>query len=97
MVDLGWHRLKDIDQPEHILQLTAPDLPTAFPALSGTAERMREVAGIPMTTPDRVLLERALGPARTRVPARVWECEVSAGRQMTQIEALTLARQPLDT
>lgn len=65
--------------------------------LSGTAERIREMAGIPMTMPDLVLLERALGPARTRVPARVWECEVSAGRQMTQIEALTLARQPLDT
>jgi len=65
--------------------------------LSGTAERMREVAGIPMTTPDRVLLERALGPARSRVPAHAWEREVSAGRQMTQVEALSLARQPLDT
>jgi predicted ATPase/class 3 adenylate cyclase len=33
LVDLGWHRLKDIDQPEHIFQLTAPDLPADFPRL----------------------------------------------------------------
>ena len=33
LVDLGWHRLKDIDEPEHIFQLTAPGLPAEFPPL----------------------------------------------------------------
>jgi predicted ATPase/class 3 adenylate cyclase len=31
--DLGWQRLKDIPQPERILQLMADDLPQEFPAL----------------------------------------------------------------
>ncbi|MDF2746666.1 MAG: hypothetical protein K0S98_950, partial [Propionibacteriaceae bacterium] len=31
--DLGWHRLKDIPQPERILQLVADELPQEFPAL----------------------------------------------------------------
>lgn len=32
-LDLGLHRLKDIDEPEHIYQLTAPGLPEDFPPL----------------------------------------------------------------
>jgi class 3 adenylate cyclase len=32
--DLGAHRLKDLDVPEQIFQLAAPDLPTDFPALN---------------------------------------------------------------
>jgi predicted ATPase/class 3 adenylate cyclase len=35
--DLGPHRLKDLQQPEHIFQLTVPDLPADFPPL-GTLE-----------------------------------------------------------
>ncbi len=31
--DLGNHRLKDLDSPEHLWQLTATDLPAAFPPL----------------------------------------------------------------
>ena len=31
--DLGFHRLKDIDVPEHIYQLTGPGLPAHFPPL----------------------------------------------------------------
>ena len=31
--DLGWHRLKDIPEPERILQLVADELPQEFPAL----------------------------------------------------------------
>ena len=31
--DLGERRLKDLDRPEHIFQLVAPDLPADFPAL----------------------------------------------------------------
>jgi len=32
--DLGAHRLKDLREPEHLYQLTAPDLPATFPALA---------------------------------------------------------------
>ncbi|NWF78658.1 MAG: tetratricopeptide repeat protein [Chloroflexi bacterium] len=31
--DLGLHRLKDLSRPEHVYQLIAPGLPTAFPPL----------------------------------------------------------------
>jgi hypothetical protein len=31
--DLGEHQLKDLSRPEHIFQLSAPDLPSAFPPL----------------------------------------------------------------
>lgn len=31
--DLGEHRLKDLDRPEHVYQLVVPDLPRAFPPL----------------------------------------------------------------
>lgn len=33
VLDLGWHRLKDIEAAEHLFQLTGPDLPEAFPSL----------------------------------------------------------------
>jgi len=32
--DLGWHRLRDIPEPERILQLMAKDLPMEFSALN---------------------------------------------------------------
>ena len=41
LVDLGWHRLKDIDQPEHIFQLCAPDLPAEFPHLKSLGSQSR--------------------------------------------------------
>jgi class 3 adenylate cyclase len=36
--DLGEHRLKDIDQPEHIYQLDVDGLPSTFPPLRTTGE-----------------------------------------------------------
>ena len=36
--DLGEHRLKDIDQPEHIYQLDVDGLPSAFPPLRTTGD-----------------------------------------------------------
>jgi predicted ATPase/class 3 adenylate cyclase len=35
--DLGLHRLKDIEEPEHILQIVADDLPSEFPQLRSLA------------------------------------------------------------
>lgn len=33
LIDLGWHRLKDLEEPEHIFQLAAPGLDEAFAPL----------------------------------------------------------------
>jgi predicted ATPase/class 3 adenylate cyclase len=33
LLDLGYHRLKDLSRPEQVFQLAAPDLPEAFPPL----------------------------------------------------------------
>ena len=37
--DLGWHRLKDIEAPEHIYQLVAADLDERFPPLRSLGAR----------------------------------------------------------
>jgi predicted ATPase/class 3 adenylate cyclase len=39
LVDRGEHRLRDLDRPEHVLQLVAPGLRTDFPPLRSAASR----------------------------------------------------------
>jgi len=41
--DLGDHVLKDLLRPEHIFQLTTPDLPAEFPALKSPAESEKQI------------------------------------------------------
>ena len=41
--DLGEHALKDLLRPEHIFQLTTPDLPAEFPALKSPAESEKQI------------------------------------------------------
>lgn len=36
--DLGWQRLKDLDEPEHVFQLDGEGLPTEFPPLRSIGE-----------------------------------------------------------
>ena len=36
LVDLGWHRLRDVAALEQVFQLTHPDLPASFPHFAGT-------------------------------------------------------------
>src|SRR6266436_2308578 len=43
VTDLGEHALKDLLRPEHIFQLTTPDLPVEFPALKSPAEYERQI------------------------------------------------------
>ena len=45
--DLGWHRLKDIEAPERIYQLVAPDLPEEFAPLKSLGAPSR--LPVPMT------------------------------------------------
>ncbi len=37
--DLGWHRLKDIEDPEHLYDVVAPGLPDEFPPLRSLGTR----------------------------------------------------------
>jgi class 3 adenylate cyclase len=39
LADLGWHRLKDITEPEHIFQLLIAGLPAGFPPLKSLGNR----------------------------------------------------------
>ena len=39
LLSLGSHRLKDLSEPERVYQLSAPDLPTEFPALRSLGAR----------------------------------------------------------
>ncbi len=45
--DLGWHRLKDIEAPEHIYQLVVAGLPDRFPSLKSLGAQSR--LPVPMT------------------------------------------------
>jgi class 3 adenylate cyclase len=43
--DLGEHRLKDLDGPDHVFQIVASDLPVDFPPLGAGAATLEEAGG----------------------------------------------------
>jgi predicted ATPase/class 3 adenylate cyclase len=45
--DLGEHRLKDLQRPEHIYQLVLPDLPADFPPLNTLDRRVHNLPELP--------------------------------------------------
>src|SRR4029077_1857010 len=58
--------------------------------LAGAAQTVRRLAGMPIPEPDAALLEKCLAPARTAMPGQAWEAELTAGRALTQQQALDL-------
>ena len=60
--DLGEHRLKDLIRPEHIFQLTAPDLPAEFPLLKTLDSRTNNLPAQQVAFIGR---ERELAAVRT--------------------------------
>jgi predicted ATPase/class 3 adenylate cyclase len=52
--DLGEHRLKDLDRPEHLFQLVVGDLPAHFPALASLSPGSGGATGLPQT-PNRTI------------------------------------------
>jgi hypothetical protein len=56
--------------------------------LAGTAEALREQAGMPIRGPDAELLEEYISVARDLVSAQTWEEHRTAGRARTVQEAL---------
>jgi hypothetical protein len=59
--------------------------------LFGTAEALREQAGIPIRGPDAELLEVFLAPARGTLSVEEWEQERRAGRTLNVQDALARA------
>jgi class 3 adenylate cyclase len=46
--DLGEHRLKDLDRPEHLFQLVVGGLPADFPALASLSSGAGRAGGLPL-------------------------------------------------
>ncbi|MGB9376607.1 MAG: adenylate/guanylate cyclase domain-containing protein [Mycobacteriales bacterium] len=63
--------------------------------LAGAGRRLRDEAAMPISTPDRALLDLALGPARARVGDESWQREYDAGRELTLSEAMELGCRPV--
>jgi predicted ATPase/class 3 adenylate cyclase len=64
--DLGAHRLKDLQQPERVAQLTHPALPAAFPPLRSLDARPHN---LPLQLTSFVGRERELGEVARRLGA----------------------------
>jgi predicted ATPase/class 3 adenylate cyclase len=52
--DLGEHRLKDLDRPEHLFQLVVGDLPADFPLLASLSPGSHGANGLP-PSPNRTI------------------------------------------
>jgi predicted ATPase/class 3 adenylate cyclase len=52
--DLGEHRLKDLELPEHLFQLVVGDLPADFPPLATLSPRSHRANGLP-PSPNRTI------------------------------------------
>jgi predicted ATPase/class 3 adenylate cyclase len=52
--DLGEHRLKDLELPEHLFQLVVGDLPADFPPLASLLPRSHRANGLP-PSPNRTI------------------------------------------
>src|SRR3954466_10629513 len=52
--DLGEHRLKDLDRPEHLFQLVVGDLPAQFPPLASLSPGSDGANGLP-ASPNRTI------------------------------------------
>lgn len=64
LIDLGVHRLKDLERPEHLFQLTHPALPSAFPALATAHPTGLDLPGV---TAGLIGRRRELGEIRERL------------------------------
>lgn len=64
LIDLGWHRLRDIDRPEQIYQVVVDDLPRQFPALHSLSTRR---SNLPVQLTSFVGRERELDEVATLI------------------------------
>ena len=88
--DLGWHRLKDIEAPEHIYQLVAPGLTEGFPPLKSLGAPSR----LPVPITALVGRERDLEQVRatlTRPGARLVTLTGTGGVGKTRLSLAAAA------
>jgi hypothetical protein len=87
VANLGWHRLKDIAEAEHLYQLLIPGLPDTFPPLKSLGNRgslprpptpfiarsaeLRDVQGL-LSRADAVRLVTVTGPGGVGRPGWPW-------------------------
>src|SRR5579884_1029708 len=64
LTDKGSHRLKDLQQPEHVFQLVAPDLPSEFPPL-----RSLRNTNLPVQTTSFIGREQEIAQLKTLFPS----------------------------
>lgn len=62
LLDLGRHRLKDLEEPEHVYQLTHADLPEDFPPLRSLGSFAANLPIYPSSFIGRADALAALGP-----------------------------------
>jgi predicted ATPase/class 3 adenylate cyclase len=65
--------------------------PEQAATLLGTAQRQRELAGIPRPAPDQQHLDRFIEPARSMLPEESWTHALTAGAALTIDEAIARA------
>ncbi len=65
--------------------------PEQAATLLGTAQRQRELTGIPRPAPDQQILDRFLEPARRTLSDEVWSHALSTGAGLTIDDAIVLA------
>ena len=69
LIDLGEHRLRDLDRPEHVYQLAAPGLRREFPPLRSMATH---ATNLPLQLTSFVGRERELADVRRLLAAVAW-------------------------
>src|SRR6202165_5140254 len=112
LIDLGWHRLRDLDKREHVHQLSHPDLEREFPPLKSEAVRRHNLPVQVTSFVDRevdvdqvkklirqhrlVTLVGPSGVGKTRMGLRVAD-EISSRTPATLAELASLADPSLVT
>ncbi|MGH3257036.1 MAG: protein kinase domain-containing protein [Streptosporangiaceae bacterium] len=66
--------------------------PLRAACLAGAGAAIRQQSGLPITPLEATMLEEYLAPARDTVPPQEWDAALSAGRALTQEQAVALLR-----
>jgi predicted ATPase/class 3 adenylate cyclase len=96
LVDLGSHRLRDMDRPEQVFQVTVDDLPRSFPPLRSLSTR-RSNLPVPLTSfvgREKELADVATLVGHNRLVTLIGTGGTGKTRLMTEAAGLLLDRYP---
>ena len=85
LLDLGRHKLKDLQEPERIYQLVHPDLPSAFPALRSSGGRPNNLPSDVKTFVGRQEDLNAIADLLTSSDARIVTLTGTGGSGKTRV------------